>query len=53
MDVALPSIAISLLNKVAVAVDFKTRDLVTPFQAELAIEDILELAASLGLDLDA
>ena len=53
MDVAFPSIAISLLNTVAVAVDFKTLDIVTPFQADFAIEDILELAASFGLDLNA
>ena len=53
MDVAVLPIAISLLNTVAVAVDFKTRDIVTPFQADFAIEDIIELSVSFGLDLDA
>ena len=49
LDVALPSIATGLVNNIAVAVDFQTRNLVTPFQAGFAIADMLKLAGSFGL----
>ncbi len=51
MDVALPSIATGLVNTIAVAVDFETRSIVTPFQADFAIGDLLQLAGGFGLDL--
>jgi len=53
MDIALPSIATGLVNTVAVAVDFETRSIVTPFQADFAIGDLLQLAWGFGLDLGA
>ena len=51
LDVALPSIATGLVNNIAVAVDFQTRSLVTSFQGDFAIADMLRLASSFGLQL--
>ncbi len=51
MDVALPSIATGLVNTIAVAVNFETRSIVTPFHADFAIGDLLQLAGGFGLDL--
>ena len=51
LDVALPSLATGLVNKLAVAVDFRTRSLVTPFQGDFAIADMLRLASNFGLSL--
>ena len=51
MDVALPSIATGLVSALAVAADFQTRNLVTPFQSDFAIGDMLRLASGFGLQL--
>ena len=51
MDVALPSIAAGLVSGIAVAADFQTRTLVTPFQSDFAIGDMLRLAGGFGLQL--
>ncbi|MCH8802062.1 MAG: hypothetical protein IH963_14260 [Chloroflexi bacterium] len=51
MDVALPSIATGLVNNIAVAVNLQTRGLITPFQNDFPIADMLRLASGFGLQL--
>ncbi len=51
LDVALPSIATGLVSRLAVAADFQTRSVVTPFQSDFAIADMLRLAGGFGLQL--
>ena len=51
LDIALPSLATGLVNKLAVAVDLQTRSLVTPFQGDFAIVAMLQVASSFGLQL--
>ena len=51
MDVALPSIATGLVDTIAVAADFQARSVVTPFQSNFAIGDMLRLAGGFGLKL--
>ena len=50
-DVALPSIATGLVSRLAVAADLQTRSVVTPFQSDFAIADMLRLAGGFGLQL--
>jgi len=52
IDVALPSIATGLVSRVAVAADTQNLSLITPFQSEFAIGDILRLASGFGINLD-
>ena len=49
LDVALPSIATGLVSRLAVAADFQPRSVVTPFQSDFAIADMLRLAGGFGL----
>ena len=51
LDVALPSIATGLVSALAVAADVQTRSVVTPFQSDFAIADMLRLAGGFGLQL--
>ncbi|MQF90885.1 MAG: hypothetical protein FI733_02485 [SAR202 cluster bacterium] len=51
MDVALPSIASGLVSRIAVAADTQNRSLVTPFQSEFSIGDMLRLAGGFGINL--
>ena len=51
LDVALPSIATGLVSGLVVAADFQTRSVVTPFQSDFAIADMLRLASGFGLQL--
>ena len=51
MDVALPSIASGLVSRIAVAADTQNRSLVTPFQSEFSIGDMLRLASGFGINL--
>lgn len=51
LDVALPSIATGLVDRIAVAADIQDRRLITPFQSDFAIEDLLRLAGGFGFDL--
>ena len=51
MDVALPSIATGLVDTIAVAADFETRSVITPFQSNFAIGNMLQLAGGFGLQL--
>ena len=51
MDVAIPSIATGLVDSIAVAADFRSRSVVTPFQSNFAIADMLRLAGGFGLQL--
>ena len=51
LDLALPSIATGLVNAIAVAANFQTNAVVTPFQGDFTIPDIIRLASSLGLPL--
>ena len=51
MDVAIPSIATGLVNAIAVAADFQTRSVITPFQSNFAIGDMLRLAGGFGMQL--
>ncbi len=51
LDVALPSLATGLVNTIAVAADFETRSLVTSFQGDFTIAEMLRLASSFGLQL--
>jgi hypothetical protein len=51
LDVALPSIATGLVDRIAVAADLQDRRLITPFQSDFAIGDILKLAGGFGFDL--
>ena len=51
MDVALPSIATGLVSQIAVAADTQNRSLVSPFQSEFAIGDMLRLAGGFGINL--
>ena len=51
MDVALPSFATGLVDNIAVAADFQARSVVTPFQSNIAIGDMLRLAGGFGLQL--
>lgn len=51
LDVALPSIATGLVSRLAVAADLQTRSVVTPFQSDFAIADMLRLAGGFGLQL--
>jgi hypothetical protein len=51
LDLALPSIATGLVSALAVAVDFQTRNVVTPFQSNFAIANMLQLAGGFGLQL--
>lgn len=51
MEVSLPSIATGLVDVVAVGVDFETSSIVTPFQADLDIGELLELAGGFGMGL--
>ena len=51
MDVALPSITTGLVDTIAVAADFQARTVVTPFQSNFAIGDMLLLAGGFGLQL--
>jgi len=51
LSVALPSLATGLVNTIAVAVDLETRELVTPFQSNLSISEMLRLASGFGLRL--
>ena len=51
LDVALPSIATGLVSRLAVAADLQTRNVVTPFQSDFAIADMLRLAGGFGLQL--
>jgi hypothetical protein len=52
LNVVSPSLATGLVDTIAVAVDFQTRSLVTPFQGDFAIADMLRLASGFGLDLN-
>jgi len=47
----LPSIATGLVDRIAVATDLQGRRLITPFQSDFAIGDILKLAGGFGFDL--
>ena len=51
MDAALPSIASGLVSRIAVAADTQNRSLVTPFQSEFSIGDMLRLAGGFGINL--
>ena len=51
IDVALPSIASGLVSRIAVAADTQNRSLVTPFQSEFSIGDMLRLAGGFGINL--
>ena len=51
MDVALPSIATGLVSRIAVAADTQNLSLITPFQSEFAIGEILRLADGFGINL--
>jgi len=51
MDVALPSIASGLVSRIAVAADTQNRSLVTSFQSEFSIGDMLRLAGGFGINL--
>ncbi len=51
MDTALPSIAAGLVDSIAVATDFQTLSVISPFQSNYAIGDILRLAGGFGLQL--
>lgn len=51
LDVALPSIATGLVDRIAVAADLQDRRFITPFQSDFAIGDILKLAGGFGFDL--
>lgn len=51
MDTALPSIATGLVDSIAVATDFQALSVITPFQSNYAIGDILRLAGGFGLQL--
>ena len=51
LDVALPSFATGLVNTIAVAADFQTRSVITPFHGDFAIADMLRLASGFGLQL--
>lgn len=52
LDIALPSFATGLVNTIAVAADFETRTLVTAFQGDFDIGNVLRLAGSFGLQLN-
>lgn len=52
LDVALPSLATGLVNTIAVAADFQTRSLVTPFQSVFTIVAMLQVGSSFGLQLN-
>ena len=52
LDVALPSFATGLVNTIAVAADFQTRSVITPFHGGFAIADMLRLASGFGLRLN-
>ena len=51
MDVALPSIASGLVSRIAVAADTQNGSLVTPFQSEFSIGDMLRLAGGFRINL--
>jgi len=51
MDLALPSYASGLVIRIAVAADTQNRSLVTPFQSEFSIGDMLRLAGGFGINL--
>jgi hypothetical protein len=51
MDLALPSIATGLVDKIAVAAELQNRRFITPFQSNFAIGDMLQLAGGFGFDL--
>jgi hypothetical protein len=51
LDVALPPIATGLVSRLAVAANFQTRNVVTPFQSDFAIADMLRLSSGFGLQL--
>ena len=50
-DLALPSIATGLVNAIAVAADFQTGAVVTPFHSDFTISEMIQLAGSFGLPL--
>jgi len=51
LDVALPSLATGLVNTIAVAADLQTHSLVTPFEGDFPIADMLQLAGGFGLEI--
>lgn len=51
LHLALPSIATGLVNAIAVAGDFQTRSVVTSFQSNFTIKDMIRLAGRFGLPL--
>ena len=51
LDLALPSIATGLVNAIAVAANFQTHAVVTSFQGDFTIQEMIRLASSFGLPL--
>jgi len=51
LDSALPSIVTGLVNSIAIAADLKTQTLVTAFQSDIAIANLLQFASNFGLPL--
>lgn len=49
LDLALPSLATGLVNTIAVAVNFETHAVITPFQGDFTIPEMIGFASNFGL----